>query len=59
MYGQLPSHVKANATTYDIKVMDVMLSWEQKQQDERDGKLPTPKLSQEQMKNMIESVRGK
>ncbi|CAB5225849.1 hypothetical protein UFOVP758_25 [uncultured Caudovirales phage] len=59
MYGQLPSYVQANATTYDIKVMDVMLSWEQKQQDERDGKLPTPKLSQEQMKSMIESVRGK
>ena len=58
MYGQLPTYVRTNATTYDIKVMDVMLSWEQKQQDQRDGKLSTPKLSQQQMLDMLKQARS-
>jgi hypothetical protein len=58
MYGQLPTYVQTNATTYDIKVMDVMLSWEQKQQDQRDGKLSTPKLSQQQMLEMLKQARS-
>jgi hypothetical protein len=59
MYKHLPSYVQANATTYDLMVMDVMLSWEQKKEDERNGKLSTPKLSQQQMMDMIKRVRSK
>ena len=58
MYGQLPSYVKANATTYDLMVMDTMLSWEQKKSDEAAGIKNTPKLSQEQMLEMIASVKN-
>lgn len=56
-YGQLPSYVKANATTYDVKVMDLMLSWEEQNRQEREGVRPSPKLTQEQMIAMIERTR--
>jgi hypothetical protein len=59
MYGQLPSYVEANATTFDIMVYDVMMSWEEHQRNQAEGKLDTPKLSQEQMTAMLEKVRKK
>jgi len=59
MYGQLPSYIQANATTFDIMVYDVMMSWEEHQQNQAEGKLQTPKLSQEQMMAMLEKVRNK
>jgi hypothetical protein len=59
MYGQLPSYIQANATTFDIMVYDVMMSWEEYQQNQAEGKLQTPKLSQEQMIAMLEKVRNK
>ena len=57
MYGQLPSYVKANASTYDLMVMDTVLSWEQKKLDEANGIKHTPKLSQEQMLKMLADVK--
>lgn len=57
MYGQLPSYVLANATTYDIQVMDLMLGWEQQQYDKANGKKSTPKLSVEQMQAMVAEVK--
>jgi hypothetical protein len=59
MYGQLPSQVQANATTFDIMVYDVMMSWEEHQRNQSEGKLETPKLTQEQMIAMIEKTRNK
>jgi len=59
MYGQLPSYIQANATTFDIMVYDVMMSWEEHQRNQAEGKLETPKLSQEQMMAMLEKVRKK
>lgn len=59
LYGQLPSYVQANATTYDIQIMDLMLSWEQQQHDEASGKKTKPKLSVEQMQSMVDSVKKK
>ena len=59
MYGQLPSQVEANATTFDIMVYDVMMSWEEHQRNQAEGKLETPKLTQEEMMAMIEKVRKK
>lgn len=58
MYGQLPSYVKANATTYDLMVMDTVLSWEQQKLDEANGIKHTPKLTQEQMLKMIANVKN-
>jgi hypothetical protein len=57
MYGQLPSYVKANATTYDLMVMDTVLSWEQQKSDEANGTKHIPKLTQEQMLKMMASVK--
>jgi hypothetical protein len=59
MYGQLPSYIQANATTFDIMVYDVMMSWEEHQRNQAEGKLETPKLTQEEMMAMIEKVRKK
>jgi len=59
MYGQLPSQVQANATTFDIMVYDVMMSWEEHQRNQAEGKLETPKLSLEQMMAMMEKARNK
>lgn len=57
MYGQLPSYVKDNANTYDMMVTDALLSWEHEQYERAQGKLPTPNLSQEQMRAMIDKVK--
>jgi hypothetical protein len=57
MYGQLPSYVKANATTYDIMVMDTMLSWEKQEHDKASGVNPAPELSQADLQAMLDNVR--
>ena len=59
MYGQLPSYVRANATTYDMLVTNTVLSWEHEQYEKASGKLPTPQLSVEEMKAMLDSVKNK
>jgi len=59
MYGQLPSYIQANATTFDIMVYDIMMSWEEHQRNQAEGKLETPKLTQEQMMAMLEKVKEK
>ena len=58
MYGQLPSYVKATATTYDLMVMETVLSWEKQTYDEANGIKHTPKLSQEQMLKIMEDARN-
>lgn len=57
MYGQLPSHVIANATTYDIMVMDTMLSWEKQEADKASGVNPAPELSQSDLQAMLDNAR--
>jgi hypothetical protein len=47
----------ANATTYDMLVTDALLSWEHEQYERAQGKVPTPKLSQEEMKSMLARVK--
>jgi len=58
-YGQLPSTVREMATTYDLMIYDVMMSWEQYQQEKAEGKTPTPNLSKEQMLAMVEKTKNK
>lgn len=57
MYGQLPSTVNANATTFDIMVMDVMLSWEKQEYDKAAGVKTAPEYSQADLQAMINRVR--
>ena len=57
-YGQLPSYVRDNATTYDVMVMDMMLSWEEQSRGEAAGIKSVPELTQEQMLEMIKRVRS-
>jgi hypothetical protein len=56
-YGQLPSTVRELGTTYDLMIYDVMMSWEQYQQEKASGKTPVPQLSQEEMMAAIERVK--
>lgn len=58
-YGLLPSYVRDNATTYDIMVYDVMMSWQEHQRNQAEGKLEAPKLSEAQMIAMMEKVKNK
>lgn len=58
-YHVLPSEVLARATTFDLMVADVMMTWEQEQQDRADGKKPVPQMSREQMQAMMDRVRNK
>jgi len=58
-YGQLPSTVRESGTIYDLMIYDVMMSWEQYQQEKAEGKTPAPKLSQEQMMAMVEKTKSK
>jgi hypothetical protein len=57
MYGQLPSDVKARANTYDMLVTEALLSWEHEQYERAQGKVPTPNLSQDEMRAMLDKVK--
>ena len=56
-YGVLPSVVRESATIYDLMIYDVMMSWEQYQQERASGKNTTPQLSQEQMMAALKRVK--
>ena len=56
-YRLLPSEVRARATTYDIMVYDVMMTWEEDQRKKANGERSVPKLKQEDMRAMLERVR--
>jgi len=58
-YGQLPSTVREFGTTYDLMIYDVMMSWEQYQQERAEGKTQTPNLTQEEMLKMVERTKNK
>jgi hypothetical protein len=55
-YGLLPSEVLSRATTLDIAVMDISLSYQKMQQDRSTGKVPT--MSQDAMKALLEKAKG-
>jgi tRNA C32,U32 (ribose-2'-O)-methylase TrmJ len=58
-YHKLPSEVLANANTFDIMVYDVMMAWEQEQQDKANGVKKAPELTQEQMLKMVAKTKDK
>lgn len=56
-YGVLPSMVREYGNTYDLMIYDVMMSWEQYQNEQANGKKSTPQLSEETMMAAIERVK--
>ena len=55
-YGMLPSQVLATADTLDIWVFDVAISYREAQDAKAQGR--APKADQEQLKRLMENVRG-
>lgn len=59
-YGKLPSEIIEQASTFDLYVLNAGVEWRNKQQAiaQAGSNLPTPHLSLDEMKQMIESVKG-
>lgn len=59
-YNCLPSEALARATTLDLMVLDLGAKWSnyQTEMSQNGGKKPLPRLSQQQMLDMIASARG-
>ena len=57
-YGLLPSQVRDNATTYDIKVTETLVSWENKLHEEATtGRPAVPKMTQDKLMAMMDKVK--
>jgi hypothetical protein len=57
-YGVLPSVIVSQASTFDLMVYDVSLSWEQYQQDKAAGKNTIPELSQAELMKILKESKG-
>ena len=55
-YGMLPSEVLARASSLDLAVMDVSMSFQRARQDQQEGKLPM--VSQDAMLAAVEKLKG-
>ena len=59
-YGMLPSDILAKATTADFKIMDITESFVRYQNYiKENGRPPPPKLSIDQMQEMMNKVKKK
>ena len=56
-YGVLPSIVRECGNTYDLMIYDVMMSWEQYQNEQASGKKATPQISEQAMMAALERVK--
>lgn len=58
-YGLLPSEVLARATTFDIMVNDVFMTWEHHEMDKAQGKPPTTdQFDQEDLLKALERTKN-
>lgn len=58
-YHCLPSEALCKASTFDLHVMDVAVRWSNYQHElASTGKKPVPKLSQEKLTDMLNSVKA-
>lgn len=61
-YHKLPSELLAEGTTFDLLVANTGILWERKQREDAEaeatGKAKTPKLTQQEMLDMIKQARG-
>lgn len=55
----LPSQALGDASTFDLQVMDIGIRYEYIAEQKRQGtyKKPVPKLSQDEMRQMIERTK--
>lgn len=56
-YHCLPSHVLANATTFDLYILDLSAKWNRYQSDIASGATVDHRLTKEEMLGMINRVR--
>lgn len=58
-YKMLPHEVLSQASTFDLYVMNTAISWQNQQQQIaiNGGEKPLPKLSQDEMRAMMDNVR--
>jgi hypothetical protein len=58
-YHCLPSEALERATTFDLHVLDVSARWEQHKINKENHKGEPPKLTQEQMLEMVAKAKAK
>lgn len=60
-YGMLPHDILQKASTFDLYILNSSTEWRNRQQKLAEGGIthPVPHLSQEEMKNMLASVKQK
>lgn len=59
-YSKLPSEILANATSLDLKILDIAESFNRYQQViQETGRPPPPQLSEKQMEEMIKKAQKK
>lgn len=59
-YRLLPSEVQANATTFDVMVMNTMLTWEQQRQSgsgSNGSRQINAGMTEDQLINMLQAAR--
>lgn len=57
-YGKLPSEVLNTATTFDLKCLDITMSWvSYKRIEQETGRPPAPKLTVAQMEAKLKALR--
>ena len=55
----MPSEALSRASTFDLHVMDVSIRWSNYQHEmAKTGKKPVPKLSQDTLTEMLNSVKA-
>lgn len=57
-YGVLPSVVASQASTFDLMIYDVSMTWEKEQQERSEGKSTVPELNQEELLKILKESRG-
>jgi hypothetical protein len=54
----LPSHVKDEATTFDLMVYDVLMAWDRYKQDQANGKLNPAEVSEDRLLEILKQAKG-
>lgn len=57
-FGQLPSKVRDEGTTFDIMVHDVLMAWDQYQNDRANGKMITPDVDEKTLLEIMQKAKG-
>lgn len=52
-YGVLPSVILEQASTFDLMVYDVSMTWEQEQHDRINGNSTVPELNQDELLKIL------